>query len=79
MEERKKVNKHLLLARYLSQLTKMGIMQPQQASNLLTRFREQKDMGEIMDEIMMLPVSEDKRNFYDSVVNTMFQDKVLVP
>ena len=74
-----KENKTTRVLKYLSVLTKHGIMRPMDASNLSKRYRKDKNLDEVMEEIIMLPAPEEKEEVLRNVIISMNNDVILHP
>lgn len=77
MEERRVETKVVRVSKYLAQLTKHGIMKPVNASDLVKRYKKDKNLDAVFEEIIMLPSPEGKESVLQNVINMMMNDRVL--
>ena len=73
----KKETKPMRLNRYLSQMTKNGIMSPEKASVLSRQYAREKNIGVILDQLVMLPVTQEKEEKYNWIIDAIFKDDYL--
>lgn len=62
---------------YLSKLRKEGIITAERSRTLAEKFIRVKDISEIMDEIILLEVKEEKRSWFEAFIDQLISDPVL--
>lgn len=78
MEQGRRIEtKTVRVSKYLAQLTKNGLMEPRFAAELMKRYNREKDINQVLDEIVMLPSPEGKESVLTNVINMMTNDTIL--